>query len=121
MRKCGIGCYNNKAKTFWQLANSGLDLSTCSTTELESIHGIGMKTSRCFIIHSRKDPKCAGLDVHILRYLKDKGYDVPTSTPTKKEYLRIEEIFLKLAEQSEKTVAEFDLDIWKQYRNKTKQ
>jgi hypothetical protein len=27
MKNYGIGCYNNKAKTFWQLANSNLDLN----------------------------------------------------------------------------------------------
>lgn len=55
MKSCGIGCYNNKAFTFYQLAHSNLNLKECNTEDLEKIKGIGMKTSRCFIIHSRKN------------------------------------------------------------------
>jgi len=114
----GIGCYNQKAVTFSQLVNSNLDLKKCSIQELESIKGIGMKTSRCFLIHSRKEVQCAGLDVHILRFLKDRGYDVPASTPSKRRYLEIEQKFLELVKKSGKTVAEYDLDIWKEYSAK---
>ena len=54
MRSCGIGCYNQKARTFVELACSDLNLRTCTAEDLEKIYGIGMKTSRCFILHSRK-------------------------------------------------------------------
>jgi thermostable 8-oxoguanine DNA glycosylase len=115
LKRNGIGCYNQKARTFWELANSGFNLKTCSAADLETIPGIGMKTSRCFIIHSRKEADCAGLDVHILRYLRDQGYEVPKQTPTKKEYLRIEQIFIDLARKANRPIAEFDLAIWNQY------
>lgn len=115
MKEAGIGCFNQKAKTFWNLANSKLNLKRCNTEELEEIYGIGMKTSRCFLIHSRKDVSCAGLDVHILKFLSDSGYDVPKQTPPKKTYLKIEKIFLELVKQSNKTVAEYDLDLWRTY------
>lgn len=115
MKKNGIGCYNNKSKTFWELANSNLNLRTCSAEDLEKIYGIGMKTSRCFIIHSRKNAEYAGLDVHILHFLRDKGYNVPSHTPTKKSYLEIEKIFLDIAKQSKMSVAEYDLMIWREY------
>lgn len=115
LKKNGIGCYNNKAKSFWNIANSGLDLKNCSSEDLEALYGIGMKTSRCFIIHSRKDAKYAGLDVHILSYLNDLGYKVPKTTPVKKEYLKIEKIFLDIVEKSKMSVAEYDLMIWKRY------
>lgn len=118
MKNCGIGCYNNKAVTFWSLANSNLDLRTCTAEDLESIKGIGMKTSRCFIIHSRKDALYAGLDTHVLKYLSSLGYNVPKNTPTGKKYLEIEKIFLQLAVKSGKTIAEFDLEIWRNYSNK---
>jgi thermostable 8-oxoguanine DNA glycosylase len=111
----GIGCYNNKAKTISQLINSDLDLFTCSAEDLENIFGIGMKTSRCFIIHSRKDANYAGLDVHLLNFLRDKGYNVPNQTPTRKSYLEIEKIFLDIVRLSGMSVAEYDLMIWKQY------
>lgn len=119
MKECGIGCFNNKAVTFNQLANSGLNLKTCSAEDLEKIKGIGMKTSRCFLIHSRKDVKYAGLDTHILKYMKSLGYEVPKSTPTGKKYLKLEEIFLSLLEKSGKTLSEFDLSIWKEFSGRT--
>jgi len=91
-------------------------LRTCSIDELESIFGIGRKTSRCFVMHSRRNAQCAGLDTHILKFLRSKGHDVPKSTPgSKKKYLEIENLFLKYAKKSNKTIAKFDLDIWKKY------
>ena len=78
-----------------------------------------MKTSRCFLIHSRKDVKYGGLDTHILKYMKSLGHDVPKSTPTGKKYLKLEEIFLSLLEKSGKTLSEFDLSIWKEFSGRT--
>ena len=117
LKRNGIGCYNRKAKTIIELANSKLNLKTCSRDDLIKIYGIGMKTASCFIIHSRKDANYAGLDTHILKYLKQKGYDVPTSTPSRKKYLQVEQKFLELVKRSGKSVAEFDLDIWRKYSN----
>lgn len=112
----GIGCYNLKAKAIWELVNSNIDLRTCTTEDLESIVGIGKKTSRCFIMHSRPDSACAGLDVHILKFLREKGHVVPKATPaSKKQYEEVEKLFLKYAKRSGKPVAEFDLDIWKKH------
>ena len=61
LRDCGIGCYNSKSKTFFQLAVSDFNLRTCSAGNLESIYGIGPKTARCFIMHSRKDVQVASI------------------------------------------------------------
>lgn len=119
LKSHGIGCYNNKAKTISQLANSNLNLHTCTADDLEKIHGIGMKTSRCFIIHSRRDANYAGLDVHLLCFLRDMGYNVPKQTPTKKSYLEIEKIFLDIVKKSGMSVAEYDLMIWKEYSGRS--
>ena len=70
MKACGIGCYSSKARSFSELASSGLDLKTCTTDDLERIHGIGMKTSRCFLIHSRENAQAAGIDTHMLKHLR---------------------------------------------------
>ena len=74
MKECGIGCYNAKARTFKELAKlvttGELNLRTCTTDDLEKIHGIGMKTSRCFIMHSRKNAQVAGIDTHLLKHLR---------------------------------------------------
>lgn len=115
----GIGCFNGKAEYVWNAIRAGLDLRTCSVEELESIKGIGSKTSKCFLLHSRPGLEYAGLDTHILKYLRDKGYNAPKATPAKgsKQYLKLEQAFLKLAKASGKSVAEFDLDRWRKGKN----
>ena len=118
LRKFGIGCYRNKARSFIQLAFSGLNLATCSLEELERIHGIGPKTARCFLIHSRENQNYAGLDTHILKFLRELGHNTPKSTPTGKRYKDLETVFLKLVKKSKLTVAEADLNIWNVYSGK---
>ena len=115
LKSYGIGCYNHKAKTFIQLANSELNLKSCSVDDLENIYGIGPKTARCFLIHSRPNMRFAGLDTHILKYLRGLGYEVPKTTPIGKKYKEIEQILLNLVDKSGKSVAEFDLEIWRKY------
>lgn len=119
MKNCGIGCYNHKSKTFLQLVESGFNLKTCSVEDLEGIHGIGPKTARCFLIHSRPNQRLAGLDTHILKYLREQGIAAPTSTPTGRRYRELEKQFLALADKAGKSVADFDLEIWVSYRKKS--
>lgn len=114
MRSHGIGCYNLKAKTFVALANSGLDLRICSVEDLEKIPGIGPKTARCFIIHSRPNQQYAGLDTHCKQFLRDLGYSVP-QVLTKKKYKELELVFLSLCRKVKLTVSELDLRIWNSY------
>lgn len=114
----GIGCYRNKAKTIKQLIESDINLRTCTVDDLEVIHGIGPKTSRCFIIHSRANQRYAGLDTHILKFMRDQGFKTPKSTPNKKQYKEIERQFIFLADKANKSIAEFDLAIWNEYRTK---
>jgi 3-methyladenine DNA glycosylase/8-oxoguanine DNA glycosylase len=121
LRDHGIGCYSHKAKTMFQLATSNLNLKTCAASDLESIYGIGPKTARCFILHSREGARVSGLDTHMLRHLRDLGYDAPKSTPTGKKYLTFEKIVLSLADEAKMSPAEFDLMIWNKYSIKTEQ
>lgn len=119
LKDFGFGCYNSKAKGLHQLVNSDIKLRTCSIEDLEEIHGIGMKTSRMFVLHTRKDAECIPLDVHILHCLSDLGYDVPKVTPSsKKQYLKIEKLCIDLAKRDGKTCADWDLNTWRIYRDK---
>jgi thermostable 8-oxoguanine DNA glycosylase len=120
MKKNGIGCYNAKASYLLDLIASNIDLKTCNVDDLEKIKGVGPKTARCFLIHSRKDQSLAGLDVHILSFLRDKGHQVPKATPTGKKYKDLEKVFLDYVEKSGKTVAELDLMIWNCYSGRDK-
>ncbi len=111
------GCHNIKARTLSQLARAGLNLKTCTSEDLESIYGIGMKTARCFLIHSRENAPYAGLDTHMLKHLKLLGYEVPKNTPSnKKLYLTLEKIVLTLAQEAGKTPADYDLNIWNKFK-----
>ena len=119
LKDYGFGCYNLKAKGIHQLVRANLNLRTCTVDDLEKIRGIGMKTSRMFILHTRKDAMCIPLDVHILHYLRDLGYDVPKTTPgSKKKYLIIEKLAIQLACKEGKSCANWDLDIWNKYRSR---
>jgi endonuclease III len=116
--KYKTGCQTIKARTIHEVVHKNLDLKTCSAADLESTFGIGMKTARCFIIHSRKDAQYAGLDTHMLKHLKSLGYNTPKSTPTRKKYLTLEKIVLSLAKNEGKTPADFDLAVWNKYKIK---
>lgn len=122
MRNFGIGCYNLKSKTFYDLATSGLDLRVCSTEDLEKIKGIGPKTARCFILHSRKGARLSGLDTHMLKHLREMGVeDVPKSTPpSKKRYMILEQEVLRLSDEAGMGAAEYDLKVWNNYSNREK-
>ena len=119
MRSNGIGCYNNKSRSMLDLVSRGLDLSSCSVSDLESVIGIGPKTARCFVMHSRRGSRHAGLDTHVLKYLRSRGVEVPKSTPTGKRYAELEMIFLEMADEAGKSPADFDLEIWRKYSSKS--
>ena len=116
MKEVGMGCYTKKAYSFIEVAKSKIDLSNCTAEELESLPGIGRKTSRCFIMHTRENAQYAGLDTHILRLLRDMGYDSPKSTPNSlRQYQELESKFIFLCSVVEESVAKFDLLIWRTY------
>lgn len=122
MKEAGIGCYSNKSRTFTTLAYSKLNLRTCSASDLEKIHGIGMKTSRCFILHSRKGARLSGLDTHMLKHLREVGVEnVPKATPSsKKQYMILEQEVLKLADEAGISPADYDLMVWNKYSSRKK-
>ena len=92
------------------------DLSEVTIDDLQKVRGISTKTSRFFLTHSREDFDEPVLDTHILRYLKDVGYDVPDSTPQNPSvYAKISEIFKRLANFEGKSVTDFDLEVWTEY------
>ena len=99
-------------------ASLGLRLDVCLLSHLTDIPGIGNKTARYFLLHTRRDARYAVIDTHILKYLHAKGMTVPKSTPSTKgqyevlEYLWLDEIKRDFPGM---TAAEADLAIWRQY------
>jgi hypothetical protein len=112
-----IGQYHRLTKALMALIE--LDLRTCSLSDLTSVFGIGAKTARFFLVHSRPNCDHAILDVHVLKFLRDNGVeDAPEQTPTNhKKYLELEKKFLYLAKIRFPfmSIADIDLIIWQHY------
>lgn len=121
LRSSGIGCYHMKAKYLIDAAYKGLgmNLDTCTAEDLERIQGVGPKTSRFFLLWTRKDIQVACLDTHVLRWLREQGVDAPKTTPTGKKYAKLEQEFLGLVPKG-MTPMEFDFQIWTKYHKEVK-
>ena len=118
----GFGCWRMKSRGFWEIARSGIDLRTADTDELEGIYGIGPKTSRFFVLHTQPNARCACLDTHILKFLRDQGHDAPKITPSsKRQYRFLEGLFLKECDKRKVDPKTFDLKIWTKYTKNKKE
>ena len=100
-----------------------LDLRNATLEQLLSVFGIGHKTARFFLVHSRRDVSHAVLDVHILKYLRDKGVQCEAQTPSsQKRYAELEKTFIYVAQLDfpNTTLADIDLLLWMKYSNRLK-
>jgi thermostable 8-oxoguanine DNA glycosylase len=110
-----VGQYKRITKAIEQSIN--LDLKTATLDEFLSVFGVGPKTARFFILHTRRDAECAVLDTHILKWMRTivhESINVPTSTPPVKEYDKWEKMVIKMMKVIYKgiSLAEADLLIW---------
>lgn len=113
LKKHGLGQYNKIIKAYKEIVYSDINLYNVSINDLESFHGIGKKTSRYFILYTQNRNDIAVLDTHILKFLKRKGYNVPSQTPSsEKKYKEIENIFLNESLKYDMNISELDLNIW---------
>jgi hypothetical protein len=115
LEECKIGNYTVKEKCIRAMIWNPLFPDWANVHDLETLPGIGPKTARFFILHSRPNQRFACLDVHILRELRDLGYkNIPKQSPSNANtYARIEKIFLAEADKRGKSPANYDLEIWK--------
>lgn len=114
-----LGQYKKINAGFKYISEREYNLRRMTPKLLEEIPGVGMKTSRFFLLHSDsfyKD-KIAILDTHILKFIKENIDDrAPKSTPVIPLTYRFwEEKFLTWCKQNNKCVADFDLEVWKSY------
>ena len=113
LKESKLGQYNRLHTVFQEIVY--LDLAHCTVEELEYIPGIGPKTARFFLLHSRPNQNLAVLDTHILAWMKSIGYqNIPKATPTGNRYKEIEKHFLREAKLRNMTPADLDLKIWKE-------
>jgi hypothetical protein len=118
LRDFRLGKYTVLEKACWDMIALGdRDLTEMSPGELEQIHGVGPKTSRFFLLHSRQGLKHVILDTHILEYAREIGIDAPKSTPQGSAYLSLEAKMIGALEGEVRDWADFDLNKWKQYSN----
>lgn len=112
-----LGQYTRLVCCFRALISSDINLSNCTVEDLEAIHGIGPKTARFFMTCNREDVRHAVIDTHNLRFLREVvGENTPSTTPqSKREYNRLEQIYLQMVETLGVNAADFDLAIWKSY------
>ena len=108
-----LGQYNRLTKGFQE--SLALDLRTATVSDLTAITGVGDKTARYFLLHTRANQNIAVLDRHVLRHLGILGHKVPEGTPSGKKYLELEKIFLQEAQNNKMTPADYDLMLWNQY------
>ena len=93
------------------------DLQTVDLNRLLQVPGVGLKTTRFFLSHSREDFDEPMLDTHILQFLRDQGYSgAPKSTPSNVGiYNYYANVFKMFARTMGKSVTDLDLEIWKKY------
>ena len=119
IQKAKLGQYKKIYAGFKYISGREYNLNRMTPQLLECIPGVGMKTSRFFLLHSDKYYKdtIAILDTHILKFIKENiDNRAPKSTPTiAVTYKYWEDIFLHWCETNNKNVAEFDLEVWKSY------
>jgi thermostable 8-oxoguanine DNA glycosylase len=90
-----------------------LNLRTCTVADLEAVHGIGPKTARMFLLHSRPAQRVAVLDTHILAWLRSAAW--PTCRARRRRRAsttRLELAFLDLCDKAGADPASLDLTHW---------
>lgn len=99
-----VACYN-LSELPWYLDEVTLD-------QLLTIHGIGEKTARMYLLYTRPNQSLAVLDVHVLRWMGARGHVIPKWHPTGNVYRKLEVSFLNECLAAGKTPVEMDREIW---------
>lgn len=112
-----VGKYNLLIKSFRYMVenlSNGI-LREAPIEWLEKTPGVGLKTARFFVLHSRPDSRVAVIDTHLLKYLKREfvAVDVPTVTPfDPAKYKVMETLFLGCCLKENVTPYHGDLTCW---------
>jgi len=116
MKRARVGKYALLDKALRAtLAEGAPDIESAMPADLETIPGVGPKTARFFLLHSRKDIEVAVIDTHMVKYVASLGHRVPNGVPTGKEYARLERIVIDRARELGMPLDGFDLAVWSHY------
>jgi hypothetical protein len=130
LREVRLGKYSLLGRSFLELSRSGADLSACTWEHLTRFPGIGIKTAKFFVLHSRPKEMHGVLDTHVLGWMRDhwepagpRGLAVPRHSPQDPGIYRFwETVYFGMvaarhhAGAAAVDWARFDLDLWKERR-----
>jgi hypothetical protein len=126
LREVRLGKYSLLARSFSELAHSGADLSAATWEELARFPGIGIKTAKFFVLHSRREQMHGVLDTHVLGWMREhwdgSGPPVPRHSPQDpRAYLFWETVYFGMVSARRHGTgpidwAKFDLELWRERR-----
>jgi hypothetical protein len=130
LREARLGKYSLLGRSFRELARSGADLGACTWEQLTLFPGIGIKTAKFFILHSRPGEMHGVLDTHVLAWMGEhwapagpRGLSVPRHSPQDPRAYRFwETVYFGMVSArhhaGSRAVdwAKFDLDLWRERR-----
>jgi hypothetical protein len=132
LREVRLGKYSLLGRSFRELSHSGADLRACGWEELTRFPGIGIKTAKFFVLHSRPGEMHGVLDTHVLSWMSERWAPagrgapaVPRHSPQDPRAYRFwETVFFGMVSARHHRPpgpaavdwARFDLDLWKERR-----
>jgi hypothetical protein len=131
LREVRMGKYSLLERSLRELAHSGVNLRECPWQELTRFPGIGIKTAKFFVLHSRPRQMHGVLDTHVLSWMGEhwaqagrRGVQVPRHSPQDPRLYGFWETvyFGMVAARHGGSApgpidwARFDLDLWKERR-----
>ena len=132
LRESRLGKYSLLGRSFRELSRSGADLGACPWEELTRFPGIGIKSAKFFVLHSRPNEMHGVLDTHVLGWMRDhwepdgpRPAAVPRHSPQDHRNYRFwETVYFGMvtarhhrrANGAAVDWARFDLDLWKERR-----
>lgn len=110
------GKYETMLHFFQDFVRRDLDLERCSLNDLTRLYGVGPKTARFFLLHSRVNQRLAVLDRHVMTWLAEVvDGPVPRGTPsTLSSYAYWEQVWLEKTDEMFPGIPKcrIDYEIW---------
>ena len=131
LREVRLGKYTLLARSFRELSRAGADLRRCGWEDLTRFPGIGIKTAKFFVLHSRPSEMHGVLDTHVLGWMREhwaaggrRPDAVPRHSPQDAGHYRFwETVYFGMVSARHHRAAggavdwaRFDLDLWKERR-----
>lgn len=115
LEKHRVGQYTRIERAFREVVTKIPEVLSTTVAELETVSGIGPKSARMILLYVKPQLRVAALDTHVLRWLRDQGYNAPKGTPSGRRYAELEKIVLAEADNRGLTPKELDKKIWQSY------